>query len=310
MDTSLYAGNGDLCVINPDFAPLVPKLKEAFEQLWTPNDVEQLRKNFEGSRANMPFVPTHGYEISHRMIPVSDSSEINIRIYTPTNSSVTKCVVKPLLFIAHGGGWVVGGHESEGALSRLICVRNQVVVTSVEYRRAPEHPFPTPLNDVFDAYKWTLAHATELEIDPARVILAGTSAGGSLIAGLSLLLKREQGGLDGIIGQLLNIPAVCHPKYFPHEKHTLESYRQNYTAPTTNSAHMHWYWVIQVAGMDPLRDEGLAYAAELKNAGVPVEVAVHPGLPHGFVFAVDKEFTARYFHKMVSWVGTRLMQKL
>ncbi|KAJ5924902.1 hypothetical protein N7454_007541 [Penicillium verhagenii] len=335
-DISLYAGNGDLSIIHPDFSPLVPKLTEVFEQIWTPDDVQQLRKNFDRSRSSFPFVPNDGYRVSERMIQLSDSSQINIRIYTPIGGSARDGEDKPVLFVAHGGGWVVGGHESEGAMSRLICVRNQAVVISVDYRRAPEYPFPIPLNDVYDAYRWMLAHAMDLGIDTNRVILAGTSAGGSLVAGLSLRLREEEGGLKGIVGQLLNLPALCHPRYFPHAKHKLESYRQNAKAPTTNSSHMYWYWdqyypdpqpnmlasplladhfhrlppaLIQVAGMDPLRDEGLAYAAELQNAGVPVDLHVYSGLPHGFVFAQDKEFTKEYFYRMIDWVEARTVPK-
>lgn len=192
-----------LSQVHPDFAPLVPTLNEAFERIWTPGDIAQLRKNFKSSRSPIPGIPNDGFAISHRMVPVSDGHDVEIRIYRPTPAHAQGLSPMPLLFIAHGGGvryrsfpvafrhfpvlgreferyadsglvlgWVVGDHESEGALSRLICVQNRLVVVSVDYRRyfsqntlslsyakpdlarAPEHPFPIPFNDTYDAYKW------------------------------------------------------------------------------------------------------------------------------------------------------------
>jgi acetyl esterase/lipase len=93
--------------VHPDFAPLVDGLNEAFARIWTPDNVAQLRKNFESSRSQIPGIPVNGFEISHRMIPVSDGSEVEIRIYRP--SAISGDTAKadrrlPLFFIAHGGG--------------------------------------------------------------------------------------------------------------------------------------------------------------------------------------------------------------
>ncbi|KAL3474488.1 alpha/beta hydrolase fold-domain-containing protein [Aspergillus californicus] len=327
MSATVYQSSS-LGDVHPDFAPLVAGLNEAFERIWTPDDVPQLRSNFQSSRALIPGVPLDGFDISHRMVPVLDGSEVEVRIYRPTPAGVRTTLNLPLLFVAHGGGWVVGDHESEGAMSRLLCVRNQVVVVSVNYRRAPEHPFPTPLNDTYDAYKWTISHAPELGVDSGTVVLGGTSAGANLVAALTLRLKHE-GSLNGVVGQLLNIPVLCHPRFLPHNKHELRSYVQNAQSPTINGERMRWFWdqyfphatadalaspllasqfdglppaLIQVAGLDPLRDEGLAYAKELLLAGVPVDVRIHAGVPHGFVFATKLECTRQYFQSMVDWM--------
>ncbi|KAL2823590.1 alpha/beta hydrolase fold-domain-containing protein [Aspergillus cavernicola] len=351
-----YSSLGD---VHPDFAPLVAGLNENFERIWTPEDVPQLRWNFQSSRAPIPGVPVDGFDISHRMVPVLDGSEVEIRIYRPTPAGARATSNLPLLFVAHGGGvkcpfplyferladcmysisffagWVVGDHESEGAMSRLLCVRNQVVVVSVNFRRAPEHPFPTPLNDTYDAYKWTISHAAELGVDSRTIVLGGTSAGANLVAALTLRLKQE-GGLNGVVGQLLNIPALCHPRFLPHKRHELRSYEQNAQSPTINGERMRWFWdqylpnanpnalaspllasqfdglppaLIQVAGLDPLRDEGLAYAKELTLAGVLVDVRIHAGVPHGFVFATELECTRQYFQSMVDWMTGVLGQK-
>lgn len=86
-----------------------------------------------------------------------------------------------------------------------------------------------------------MKNAAKLGIDTTKIFLGGQSAGANLIAGLTLKL-RDEGALDGVIGQLLNIPAVCHPKQFPHDKYELLSYEQNKDAPTVNGNHMHWFW--------------------------------------------------------------------
>jgi acetyl esterase/lipase len=200
-------------------------------------------------------------------------------------------------------------------------------VISVDYRRAPEHQFPAALNDGYEAYQWIKAHAGELCIDKSRIILAGTSAGANLIASLAIKLRDESAD-DGILGQLLNIPAVCHPDHFQ-----FPSYEENEDAPTINGRSMRWFWrqycpsmgesplaspllatdhtslppaFIQVAELDALRDEGMAYAQALERAGVHVTLKTYPGLPHGFVLAVHMKVVGTYYMSMVEWVHDRL----
>ncbi|KAL6231987.1 alpha/beta hydrolase fold-domain-containing protein [Aspergillus navahoensis] len=331
--TATKPQNSPLGVVQPDFAPFVPTINEIFQRIWTPHDIDKLRRSFQSSRSSIPGVPSHGFGITHRTIQVSDGSEVELRIYRPTGLVPGEEAQQlPLLFVAHGGGWVVGDHESEGPMSRLICVENKAVVISVLFRRAPEYQFPIPLNDVYDAYKWVVQHADMLGFDPQRIILGGSSAGANLIAALSLKL-HEEGALTGVVGQLLNIPALCHPDFFPHDKHELRSYDQNADSPTVNGKRMRWFWdqyypqptgsmfaspllasnfeglpatLIQVAGMDPLRDEGLAYAEELRIAGVEVDVRIYAGVPHGFIFASELHYTKDYFGAMVSWTSKTL----
>ena len=318
--------------VDPEFAPLIPGVNEAFKQIWTYNDMAEFRGNWTKTRASYAdYIPSEGFTTTHRMIPTSDGSQVEIRVYRPQMSADE---VLPLLFVLHGGGWVVGGHDSENAMSRAVCVRNNVAVLSVDYRKAPEHKFPTALNDGYDAYRWALHNASELGTDPEMVLLGGTSSGANLIAGLALKLQRED-GLHGVIGQMLNIPALCHPKYFPHDKFDLSSYDENAEAPTINGLRMLWFWdqyypspqpdvlanplladslsglpptLIQVAGMDPLRDEGIAYAEALEKAGVSTKLNLYPGLPHGFMLAIKLEIVTKYYESMVSWVAERLAE--
>jgi acetyl esterase/lipase len=110
--------NSALGLVHPDFAPLVPALNEGFAHLWTPDDVSQLRTNFQSSRSRIPGVPLDGFDISHRLIPVSDGSQVEIRIYRP--SFVGASDTTPILFVAHGGG-------TGSRIRSIILVRSLIV---------------------------------------------------------------------------------------------------------------------------------------------------------------------------------------
>ncbi|EXJ90165.1 hypothetical protein A1O3_03234 [Capronia epimyces CBS 606.96] len=330
--SSPRTSNAWMSEVNPEFSPLIPGINEAFKKIWTYKDMAEFRGNWTTTRASFaPYIPLTGFTTSHLQVRVSDGAEVEVRILRPTNSESEELA---MLFVLHGGGWVVGGHDSESSMSRAVCVKNRMVVVSVDYRRAPEHQFPTALNDGYDVFKWICANASAHSIDPSRIILAGTSAGANLIAALAIKLRDDK-LLDGVLGQVLNLPAVCHPGHFPLGKFELNSYEQNADAPTINGRSMRWFWnqycpdrdrgsdplaspllandhaqlppaLIQVAGMDALRDEGIAYAGVLEKAGVPVELKTYPGLPHGFVLAIRMEVVNDYYKAMVDWIAKRL----
>ncbi|KAK7892964.1 hypothetical protein LTR67_007201 [Exophiala xenobiotica] len=318
--------------VDPDFNTLVPGINEAFKKIWTYKDMTGFRGNWTTARANFaPYIPLDGFTTRHLQVPVSDGTEVEIRILRPTNSESEHL---PMFFVLHGGGWVVGGHDSESSMSRAVCVKNRMVVVSVDYRRAPEHKFPTALHDGYDVFKWMSANASAYHIDPTRIILAGTSAGANLISALTLKLRDDKLH-EGVLGQVLNLPAVCHPDYAPTDKYELNSYEQNADAPTINGQSMRWFWsqycpdavagsdplaspllakdhsqlppaLIQVAGMDALRDEGIVYARVLRTAGVSVELKTYPGLPHGFILAIKMPVVNDYYKSVVDWIARRL----
>ncbi|RDW85965.1 hypothetical protein BP5796_04290 [Coleophoma crateriformis] len=263
-------------------------------------------------------------EITDRTATVSDGSGIEIRIYKSKD-------VKPdawLFLTCHGGGWTVGSHEVEGGNNRYVASKTGCVVVSPDYRMAPEYPFPYPINDCFDTLKWCKANAASLGINPEKIIIGGSSAGGNLTASVAMRARDE--GVSGIRGQVLNIPNICHPKLFPKDKgYKYESTKEFEVCSMLNTKEMTWYWdkylpnldnsvracpilaesfkdlppaLVQVAGMDPLRDEGFAYAKALKDDGVPVTEYFFAGLPHCFYFFPNLTKTAEYYANIVSWV--------
>ncbi|CAK7232066.1 hypothetical protein SCUCBS95973_008136 [Sporothrix curviconia] len=260
-----------------------------------------------------------------------DGASIGLRIYAPVGEAKEK---RPLFYNIHGGGWAVGTTETEEAQNRFVAARNGAVVVSVDYRLAPEHPFPTAIHDSMDGLQWCLEHASELGVDTDRIVLGGGSAGANIVAAMTLLL-RDDAPLKGqfiVIGQVLNIPVTCHPSHSPSAKYELLSYEQNKHVPLVDAERMHIYWnhyipaaeagsllaspllasslanlppaLVQVAGMDPLRDGGLAYAEALKSAGVATTLKIYPGMPHAFYVYPDLEPSQQYFDTVVEWIAS------
>jgi acetyl esterase len=221
--------------------------------------------------------------------------EIPARLYVPRAGS------DALLVYLHGGGWVVGDIESHDSTCRVLAEKAGVRVLSLDYRLAPEHPFPAGYDDCIAAYRWVVAHAAELGADPSRLAVGGDSAGGNLAAAVALQAAEE--GLP-LAFQLLIYPAT-NPKAGT-ESHRL--FRNGFFltgkfmdratadyAPTAEKLADPRHAVIGAAipaglapayvctaGFDPLRDEGEAYADKLAAAGVEVEYECFTGLIHGF----------------------------
>ncbi len=223
---------------------------------------------------------------------------IPIRIYNPKPSAPPLAV--EVYF--HGGGWVVGDLDSHDAVCRAIANRAGCIVVSVDYRLAPEAPFPAALEDAYAATRWVVDHAAEIGADPGRLAVGGDSAGGNLAAAVCLL-ARERGG-PAIALQILVYPVTdggC----------ATGSYDEFARDFSLERADMLWYWdqylgdqdrlqplasplratdlsglppaLIITAGYDPLRDEGEAYAQRLRDAGVPTTLTRYDGVIHGFL---------------------------
>jgi acetyl esterase len=223
-----------------------------------------------------------------------DGHEVKARIYHPGG--------KPgALVFFHGGGWVTGSLYTHDGLCKRIAAQSGVAVVSIDYRLAPEHPFPAPCDDAHDSLAWVAAHADELGVDPARIAVGGDSAGGHLAA-VSALTARER-------GPKLKFQWLIYPTIVPD--FSLASYLEFAQGPGLTQADMEWYWrqflngglecpdyraspmraetlaglppaYVMVAGRDPLRDEGLRYAEMLKDKQVPVTVVRADTMPHGF----------------------------
>jgi acetyl esterase len=208
-----------------------------------------------------------------------------------------------LVVYFHGGGFCIGSIGLMDNIARELAHRADATVVSVEYRLAPEHPYPAGLDDCEAVTRWALANAKRLGVSPDRVAVAGESAGGNLAAAVTLRLRASSN--VPLAGQVLIYPSL-DTSGSPHGS------REEFAGLVVERTTMDWFWasysggrdlthdpfavpvqaaslaglppaIVVLGGCDPLRDEGRLYARRLREDGVPVEERCYPGQPHGFV---------------------------
>ncbi len=242
-------------------------------------------------------------EIEDRTIPGHDGSpEVPVRVYRPATTTATGALVPGVVMI-HGGGFVIGSVDAEHAGAAAVALDTGGVVVSVEYRLAPEHPYPAALEDCYAALCWLHDQAELLHVDRGRVALVGVSAGGGLSAATALY-ARDQGG-PAVCFQLLHIPELDDRLETPSMQKFVDSPLWNrplavqswraYLGPLAGTDNVPAYAAparavdlsglppayVSTAENDPLRDEGIDYAQRLLQAGVSVELHQYPGTFHG-----------------------------
>jgi acetyl esterase len=228
------------------------------------------------------------------------AGEIPVRIYDPRETVETPA---PLVVFFHGGGFAVGSLDTHDAPCRKLASETGYPVLSVDYRLAPEHPFPAAVRDCYAAVEWAAANATDLTADPDRLVVAGDSAGGNLAA-VTALLARDRDG-PGIAHQVLVYPVTGDAAATPAYEENAEGYfltaaesewfRELYLPDDIDEGNVYARprlcrdlsglppATVLTAGFDPLRDDGAAYAEALAADGVPVTYHNFDGLIHGFL---------------------------
>ena len=242
-----------------------------------------------GSQLGAP--PAEVGSIVDRAIDVPGGT-IGVRIYTPVGASDAP---RAAILQYHGGGFVLGNLDTHDSIARYYCAHAGAVVISVDYRLAPEHRFPTQVEDSYAALTWVSGHARELGVDPARVAVTGDSAGGNLATVMCLLAKARGGpriacqallypGTDFRPGQsYASYEEFGDGSYFLSSK-DMDWFRSSYFADAASQASDPAASpmaatdlsglppaLVTTAGCDPLRDEGRAYADRLRAGGVPVD---------------------------------------
>ena len=242
--------------------------------------------------------PEEVARVDDRVVPDPDH-DIPVRVYTPHEAIG---VAAPLLLWLHGGGWVIGDLDTADATARALANRSGAVVVSVDYRLAPEHRAPAGLDDALAALTWSVENGELLGVDATHVAVGGDSAGGNLAAVLCQRVRDEFG--PDIDFQLLVYPATDCTMSHPSVQENAEGYFLTKDAMVWFTGHylgevdpkdpsVSPLYADTLAGLppalvitaefDPLRDEGEAYAAALRDARVPVEAIRYEGQIHGFV---------------------------
>lgn len=234
---------------------------------------------------------------------------------------------RPCLYSMHGGGYVIGSYVMDDPLFDRLCPKLDIVGVSVEYRLAPETPYPGPLDDCYRALKWTYEHADELGIDPNRIGVGGISAGGGLAAALALL-ARDRGEVP-VAFQVLDCPMLDDRQItassqvdglpvwsresnaFGWRSYLGPLYGTDdvpYTAAPARATDLSRLppAFVSVGAVDGFVDEDVDYALRLIRAGVPTELHVYPGACHGYQIAQQCAVTRQSRRDVEEWLARQL----
>ncbi|CAM1503544.1 Fc.00g011350.m01.CDS01 [Cosmosporella sp. VM-42] len=275
-------------------------------------------------------------------IPTRDGSSIEARSYRPV--SIPLDTILPVYIHLQGGGFMFGTLASEDAICARIASGSLVAVLNVNYRHTPEYTYPTQWNDAEDAFEWAHDNMSKLQGNADKLIMGGISAGAWVAASLVLDKHlRKDFSRPVIAGQVLMIPCLTCVHCFETSQlkkmrhHSVSSYRENEKAPLLSVSELKYFTdmlklenpdvsdlklnpgnathdevkglpptVLGIVGLDPLRDDGLLYAKMLTEAGVPTDVNLFLGMPHGFRCYEDKltasERWDRVMEEGVCWI--------
>jgi acetyl esterase len=292
-----------MSVLDADFAAMLEQQAEAAKAAPQPPldaiPPEMVRAGYRMQRQAQNLNAPK--DVEARDLPVAGGKgEIPARLYTPAGAATPS----GLLVYFHGGGFVIGDLETHDGHCRRLAAGSGCRVMAVDYRLAPEHPFPEGHDDALAATKWAFDHAAELGADPARIAVGGDSAGGNLAASIAL-------DLVGDPARKVAFQLLLYPGIWPDEE---TQSRKDLDGPVLTRAALDWFEkllaavghphahramigsrdltgappaLVVTAGFDPLQDEGRDYAQRLKAAGVKTDLVHYPTLVHDFYIMGD-----------------------
>ncbi len=285
--------------IDPQAQMILDAMAQSDFQLTTEITPQQMRDGM--TAGSMMTEVADVAKVENTAIPGPDNNDIPIRVYWPMGCDPDQDVLPGVVFF-HGGGWVIGSIDTHDGQVRKLCNGSGAVFVSVDYRLAPEDPFPAGAEDCYAAAVWVAQNGGQFGIDTTKLAVAGDSAGGNLAAVVSQMARDRHG--PEFLFQLLVYP-VCDM-----ETARWPSMQENKDGPFLTTEIMEWFHahyladneptepyispirasdlsnlpsaLVITAEYDPLRDEGEAYGQALQDAGVEVEIMRVDGMFHGF----------------------------
>ncbi|MFG2276097.1 alpha/beta hydrolase [Streptomyces chartreusis] len=282
-------------------------------------DAETARDTERAILSDLPTPPIHDINFEDRHVPGPDAApDVSVRIYRPRQASGAL----PGILKIHGGGFVTGGLDTDHAAAAVLASSLEAVVVSVDYRLAPEHPYPAAAEDCYAVLNWLAASTDELAIDPTRTAVHGESAGGGLAAAVTLMARDRSG--PQLAFQFLSIPELDDRLETPSmlaytdtpvwNRRNAEASWSAYLGGKAGSADVSAYAAparaddltslppayVSVCHFDPLRDEGIEYARRLAHANVPVDLHLYPGTFHGSAFVTSAAVSRRMHEDMLA----------
>ncbi|KAH0493954.1 hypothetical protein TgHK011_000594 [Trichoderma gracile] len=300
-----------LSEVNPEFAPILKSGSPLLASWDSTTNIPQVRAIIQAAKDASPKLDpaTLPYLQEDIRIPVRDDRTVAARVYKPRGRiSSSSSEGRPGLVVFHGGGYAVGDLDTETWLCALF-VKMGGVAVNVEYRLAPEHVFPTAMEDAFDATKWTAQNAKTLGIDPAKGFLVGGESSGADMALIVAHMCLDDGLRPPLTGIYAAIPGGVNDETVPEKyKDRFISFEQNADAPVLSTASISFIrknyqadphsplafplafpshkglpkTYFQICGLDPVRDCGLVMEQVFKDDGVETRRDVYPGMPHAF----------------------------
>ncbi|KAI8958069.1 alpha/beta hydrolase fold-domain-containing protein [Daldinia sp. FL1419] len=300
----------------PLHSSIVDRINPQYADFYNRHIIKQQQVHLqpiEASRASGTLIPGAGppapvAQTKDYIIPRKETigPDVRIRAFTPQGTKPANGW--PVCIYFHGGGWVLGTIDTENVIATNLCARSKCVVIAVDYRLAPEDPFPAAVDDCWESVLWALGPGKEeLQLDTTKLATGGSSAGGNLAA---IMCQRAAAlGTFKFSLQLLSVPVTDNTA----DVHNNASWRENQHTPALPAPKMLWYrkhylpnqsdwshpeaspllwqgdWsklpraVIVVGELDVLRDEGMQFGEKLRQAGVQANVHVMSGQPHPFI---------------------------
>lgn len=307
-------------MINPELEPFLEVWNKSWTVLPAKATPAERRLLFEYIAQSMALPRPDGIVTSTAFVPC-EKRNVLLRIDRYGQGDE----IQPCLVYMHGGAWMQGSPMTHADITMRIAATNRQTVVSIDYAKAPEHPFPQAANECRDAVKWVKDNAEALKVDATRIAVGGDSAGGNLSASVTLALR----GTDyAPMAQLLIYPGVDFdmdkPSYIENADapllnvHGMNAVNNNYcpdlkertnplAAPLKAESHADLPPAfVAVAQNDPLRDDGYAYAEKLRADGVPVEFDSGEGLIHGYLRAMEYCADSRAkLAAMCNWLAGR-----